>query len=279
MVDPIPDMNQIVGSHDIVLLTLDTLRYDVAQQEFLAGRLPHLGAFLPADGWEKRHTPGSFTYAAHRAFFAGFLPTPAEPGLHPRLFALYFPGSETTHEHTAVFHSGDNIAAALAHLGYHTVCIGGVGFFNPYTPLGRDLPGLFDEAHWRPAFSVVAPDSTAAQVTLACRRLSDPDFARRKLFLFMNISALHQPNHHYLAGCEVDDIHSHAAALRYVDEALAPLWRTLRRRGPAFVIVCSDHGTAYGEDGYTGHRHAHEVVMTVPYAHFQLPRMTGSPND
>ena len=28
---PIPDMHAIVGSHDIVFITLDTLRYDVAQ--------------------------------------------------------------------------------------------------------------------------------------------------------------------------------------------------------------------------------------------------------
>ena len=27
----IPDMHAIVGSHDIIFLTLDTLRYDVAQ--------------------------------------------------------------------------------------------------------------------------------------------------------------------------------------------------------------------------------------------------------
>jgi len=42
---------------------------------------------LPASGWERRHSPASFTYAAHQAFFAGFLPTPASPGPHPRLFA------------------------------------------------------------------------------------------------------------------------------------------------------------------------------------------------
>jgi hypothetical protein len=36
------------------------------------------------------------------------------------------------------------------------------------------------------------------------------------------------------------------------------------------VIACSDHGTAYGEDGHHGHRLAHEVVWTVPYAEFTL---------
>ena len=71
---PIPDMHAIVGSHDIVFITLDTLRYDVAQALFEAGELPVLGRFLPATGWEQRHSPATFTYAAHQAFFAGFLP-------------------------------------------------------------------------------------------------------------------------------------------------------------------------------------------------------------
>ena len=42
---PIPDMHTIVGSHDIVFITLDTLRYDVAQALYEAGELPVLGRF------------------------------------------------------------------------------------------------------------------------------------------------------------------------------------------------------------------------------------------
>src|SRR5688572_20627611 len=76
--------NQIVGSHDILFMTLDTLRWDVAEQAFDRGELPHFASVLPARGWERRHTPGTFTFAAHQAFFAGFLPTPVGAGPHPR---------------------------------------------------------------------------------------------------------------------------------------------------------------------------------------------------
>jgi glucan phosphoethanolaminetransferase (alkaline phosphatase superfamily) len=55
-----------------------------------------------------------------------------------------------------------------------------------------------------------------------------------------------------------------------VDQALSPLFQRLKHRGPAFTIVCSDHGHAYGEDGYFGHRLGHDVVWTVPYADFML---------
>src|SRR5215472_8798460 len=122
----------LVGTHDLLLVTLDTLRYDVAAEEHAAGRTPNLAAILPLSGWEARHTPGSFTYAAHHAFLAGFLPTPMAPGPHPRLFAARFEGSETTTEDTWTFDAPD-LPTALSQTGYLTACIGGVGFFNGRT--------------------------------------------------------------------------------------------------------------------------------------------------
>ena len=219
--------------------------------------------------WERRHTPASFTYAAHHAFFAGFLPTPVTPGPHPRLFAAGFPGSVSTGAGTWVFDEPD-LVTALAGRGYHTVCVGGVGFFNRRSALGRVLPDLFAESHWEPAFGVTDPDSTRHQVD----RIEQVVRAARPgpLFVFLNVSAIHQPNCHYRPGVSHDDWDSHAAALTYVDGHLDRLWRTMTSRGrPCFAIVCSDHGTAYGEDGHIGHRVAHESVWTVPYAHFVVP--------
>src|SRR5262245_23565313 len=263
---------QLVGTHDVLFVTLDTLRYDVAARLHAAGRTPRLSAVLPPGGWERRHTPGSFTFAAHAAFFAGFLPTPARPGRHPRPFALRFPGSETTTEATAIFDAPD-LVTGLRGSGYHTICVGGVGFFNKLTPLGRALPGLFDESHWSPRLGVTDPHSTERQVDLALGRVADQPPGRR-VFLFVNVSAVHQPNRCYLPGAAEDCLESHAAALEYVAGQLGRLFAGLRRRGPWLAVVCSDHGTAYGEDGYTGHRLAHPAVWEVPYAEFVLP---GSP--
>lgn len=257
------DMNAVIGAHDVVFVTLDTLRFDVADQQFRAGHLPNLAAVHPA-GWERRHSPGSFTYAAHHAFFAGFLPTPATPGPHPRLFAAAFEGSETTVPHTFVFDE-PTLPEALRARGYATFCAGGVGFFNQRTALGSVLPRLFETAAWRPEFGVTDRDSTRHQFSWVAEQLADEP---RRAFVFVNVSAIHQPNCHHLDGATTDDVHSHAAALRYVDAQLPLLWRALRARGDAFVILCSDHGTAYGEDGFTGHRLGHHVVWDVPYAHF-----------
>jgi sulfatase-like protein len=268
---PPPDMNQVVGSHDLLLVTLDTLRHDVAAELATAGRLPHLSRHLPGGRWEKRHAPGSFTYAAHQAIFAGFLPTPASQGPHPRLFAASFTGSESTAPGTWTFDAPD-LPTGLARAGYHTACIGGVGFFNKKAALGSVLPGMFVESHWEPEFGVTSSTSFEAQVARA-EEVAAATPAGQRLFLFVNVSALHQPNWFHLPGGTPesgDSRATHAAALEYVDRHIGRLFAAMTARGRCFAVVCSDHGTAYGDDGWHGHRIGHDVVWTVPYAHFFL---------
>ena len=265
-------MNTVVGTHDILLLTLDTLRYDVAVELAAAGRTPHLARLLPEEGWEERHAPASFTYASHLAMLAGFLPTPASPGPHPRLFAAAFPGSVSTAPGTWTFETAD-LASGLAAEGYHTACVGGTGFFNGRSRLGSVLPGLFAESHWEESFGVTDPRSFENQVERAVGITTDLP-VEQPLFLLLNVAALHQPNWFHLPGATREDgdtRDSHAAALEYVDRHLPPLLTAMAARRPCFAIVCSDHGTAYGEDGHTGHRIGHEVVWTVPYTHAVLP--------
>ncbi len=250
------------GTHDLIFIVLDSLRFDVAEREMSAGRTPNLRALVGV--WEKRHAPGTFTYASHAAFFAGFLPTPATPGRHERLFAMAFQGSETTGKQTLVLDAPDLPTGLLAR-GFHTACVGGVGFFNLETPLGRVLPSLFAERHWRPELGVTDPRSSEHQLRL-CAQIVDEQPRDRRLFLFVNISALHQPNRHYLTGATEDSVDTQAAALRYVDSQLPVLLEALARRGPSVILIGSDHGTCYGEDGFRGHRLAHPAVFDVPWA-------------
>lgn len=266
------DMSSVVGTDDLLLVTLDTLRFDVAEELAAAGRIPNLARHLPGGVWERRHAPGSFTYASHQAIFAGFLPTPAAPGPHPRLFAARFAGSETTAEGTFVYDTPD-LVSGLAQAGYRTVCVGGVGFFNRQGPLGSVLPGLFQDSHWEPEFGVVSPTSFESQVDRAEKVVASLPHDQR-LFLFVNVAALHQPNWFHLPGAtreSGDSRETHAAALEYVDRHIGRLFAAASSRRRCFAIVCSDHGTAYGDGGYTGHRLGHEVVWTVPYAQFFLP--------
>ncbi len=252
-----------IGVSDLLLMTFDALRYDVAEQALHAGRTPFLRGLI--NHWEPRHTSGTFTYAAHAALFAGFWPTPIAPGPHPRPFALKFAGSRSIDRNTCVL-EGDNIVSGLRSRGYQTVCIGGVGYFNKLNPLGNVFPALFEESHWRPEFAVSEVHSTREQVQQAVESINAAS-VEKPLFLFVNLSALHSPTHIYVKGATIDSVETQAAALAYVDQQIPPLFTALaRRRRGGVAYLMSDHGTLFGEDGYTGHRIAHPRIWEIPYA-------------
>ncbi|MFI0895637.1 STM4013/SEN3800 family hydrolase [Streptomyces sp. NPDC020983] len=263
------DANSVVGRRNILLITFDSLRFDAARASLLAGLTPNIARLLPGGRWEERRTQGSFTLPAHMAFFSGFLPVPSGPGRPMRLLACRARHGTTIGERTFVFDAPD-IVRGLAGLDYRTVCIGGVGFFSRETELGSVLPALFQEAHWSPGTAPDCPESTRHQVDLAMDTLrgQPPD---KRLFLFMNVSATHTPHFGYLAGADADSWESQCAALAYADGQLGRLFDSLPEHSPWLVIMCADHGDAFGEDGHRGHGIAHPAVWSVPYAEALLP--------
>jgi hypothetical protein len=255
---------------DILMVTFDSLRFDVAEQAYRDHRTLLLESLLPV-GWERRHSPGNFTYAAHAALFAGFWPTPSSPGAYARPFALRFPGSRTVDDSTITL-EGHNIIEGFQRCGFHTVCIGGVGFFNKRTPLGSTFPAMFDESHWLPGFSVSEVHSTRYQIRFALDVIENRP-TTQPLFLFLNVSATHPPTMGYLPGSRHDTIESQVAALSYADQQLPPLLQAMKRRNRGLKgYLMSDHGTLFGEDGFYGHRVGHPLVWTVPYGEFVLER-------
>lgn len=260
------DMNRIVGSHDIVFLCLDTLRYDVAMQEQENGGTPHLNR---CGEWQKRHAPGNYTFPSHMAMFIGNLPSPAEPVPlyeRERLFVAQENKSlGKIHPYSFVF-EGDSFIRGLEKVGYQTICLGGVGFFNKRTEINRILPGFFMESAWRTAFSCHIKESFDHQLEWLEKRM-ERQAPEQKVFLYVNVDSIHYPNSFYLPDEKEDNVRTHAAALRYVDARLPRLFELFSRRGDTFYIICSDHGTCYGEDGYHFHCVSHEIVYTVPYKH------------
>ncbi|UGQ10582.1 STM4013/SEN3800 family hydrolase [Yinghuangia sp. ASG 101] len=246
----------------ILFVTLDSLRYDVARSAYDDGLTPHLATILPPGGWERRHTPGTFTLPAHIAFFHGFLPKLPQPEQPPRLWECRPPAFKTVRAETFVFESR-NLLTGLRAYGYHTACIGGVTYFSRETPLGSVLPDLFDEDHWRPEFCSPALGSTRWQVDHALEIAAA--YESQPLFLFVNVSATHVPHGHYV-GESVDSARSQLAALAYADVHLGRLVADLDTQRPWLIIICADHGDAYGDDGYHGRGIAHPAVMNVPFA-------------
>jgi len=251
----------IESGTSILFVTLDSLRYDVAASALQAGRTPRLAGMLPEGCWERRQTPGTFTLPAHMAFFSGFLPKLPQPKQPPRLWECRPPAFKTVPPETFLF-DAPNLLEGLAAHGYRTLCVGGVTYFSRETPLGNVLPDLFHEDHWRPEFCSPEIDSTRHQVDQA---LELAHHHRGPLFLFVNISATHVPHGHYLGSSE-DTTASQAAALAYADAHLGRLLDGLFEYGPWLVIMCADHGDAYGDDGYHGRGIAHPAVFNVPFA-------------
>lgn len=250
----------VANKVDIIFITFDSLRFDVLQN----AKIPQLNAFVPH--WEARHSPATFTYAAHHAFFSGFLPTPIDNPTAPRLFASAFAGSTTTQSNTFTF-AESTLPKALQNLCYATCCIGGVGFFNKQAELGSVLPNLFQESYWSIEMGVTGKDSTELQVKQALQFLQQDD---KPKFLFINVAATHQPTCIYHPTLQEDSKETQQAALEYAQYHIAYLLAEQQKRCKTLVILTSDHGEAFGEDGYYGHRLAHETVWTVPYTEFVL---------
>lgn len=262
-------MNEVVGECDILFLCLDTLRYDVAKAEEEAGGTPVLNQYGP---WRKCQAPGNFTYPSHHAMFAGFLPCDYEAKSMADRELLFFPknvGLGQNGPKNAYCFSGPTFIQGLAEDGYETCCIGGVSFFDKRSDIGRVFPSMFQNSWWQPGFGCQNKESIDHQVTFACKKLGQIP-QQKRVFLYMNVDAIHYPNYFYLEGAHQDNLKTHAAALRYVDARLETLFTAMKKRNKTFVICCSDHGTCYGEDGVLFHGVNHPAVMTVPYKHFFL---------
>lgn len=263
------DMNKVVGSHDILFVCLDTLRYDIAIEEEEKGLTPNINKY---GKWTKCHAPGNFTYPSHHAMFTGFLPSPVEPTPLLERDNLFYPkgvGVGSVVPKGSFAFEGATFIEGLSKVGYHTMCIGGVSFFDKRSDIGKVLPSFFDKSYWKPAFGCQVKTSFDNQIELIDRKVGQID-KDKKIFMYVNIDTIHYPNYFYLEGKRHDDKESHAAALRYVDERIETLFNIFRKRGETFVILCSDHGTCYGEDGYHFHCLSHEIVYNVPYKHFFL---------
>ena len=75
--------SQLVGTHDVLFVTLDTLRYNVAAHLHATGRTPNLSALLP-NGWEKRREELAELKRKRVELESQFVPTMITKAVEPR---------------------------------------------------------------------------------------------------------------------------------------------------------------------------------------------------
>lgn len=264
----------VAGPRNQIFVTLDSLRWDV----FAEADVP----FLKGLGeWKKAYTQATFTYPAHMSFFAGKLPQTddntdfydsvafrvSDQGGLSRRQQLYRLDNPEAPRAANVTLAGKNIVEGFKRLGYATVGSGAVSWFNPILPAGKVLTEGFEHYAFFDGPRHACHASARKQVEWAQQTL---EAINRPYFLFLNFGETH---HRFVyEGCSWFDApfnygdatecrRRQRACLEYLDGQISQLLQGLRNYD---LVICSDHGEAFGEQGLWGHGFYHPSVMEVP---------------
>jgi len=262
------------GHPDVLFVTLDSCRYDA----FAAAKAPNLKAIGPL---VRAYSPSHFTYGAHAAFFMGFTPgDPARPEPYVNSkYAKIFRMTGGGHRGPGapwIELDGRNLIDGFRRRGYRTIGSGAVGWFDPATETGRALTSDFERYHYAggPRFRTQR-EFLLAEIGRA-RAESAP------VFVFANVGETHVPYWHEGASWDdsvnpcvpfaatndaVESRRRQEACIEWLDAEIAPLLAAFAGAG---VVVCSDHGDCWGEDGLWEHGIHHPRTLEVPLL-FRLP--------
>ena len=249
---------------NIAVITIDSLRYDVTQM----ANTPNFDKLIfdwGKDRWHKVGAHGTYTLPSHIALFHnGYLPNWDRPNTpdsyRERLFRVQW--SEA--RHVDVAYPTDvkypNIVKGCGAQGYRTVGVGGVDWFDIRLATGQIWFNYFTEFYWTELFNQENPQGLDEQIKFCSQILKGGVLP---LFFFMNIATTHAP---YQGRPWV--IESQVAAFEYVDQHIMKLIDLLPR--PLCLVILSDHGECFGEDGVHGHARYHPKVMEVPLVVLRL---------
>ena len=271
---PEPDMNAVVGSHDLLLVTLDTLRLRRGRRAGRRGAHPApRPAICPADAGRsgtrraasrtprtRRSSPGSCRLPPRPARTRGCSRRGSRAARRP-------PGG------TFVFDTPD-LVSGLAAVGLPHGVRRRRGLLQQAGPArlrpARPVPGEPLGAGVRRGLAAPPSRTQVARAEQVVAELP----AEQRLFLFVNVSALHQPNWFHLPGATPRDG-------RHPGRRTPPRWSTSTgtsggcspRRAPAAPASPSSAPTTAPPTATTATpatASGHEAVWTVPYAHFFL---------
>jgi hypothetical protein len=250
----------------LLLITLDSCRFDTLS----SCSVPVISAVGPI---HKVMAPSYFTYASHAAMFVGFTPGDGmsqEAIVNPKcgkLVRLHGGGSPSRANDRFVLR-GRSMMEGFNNAGYITAGTGAVKWFDDSSDVGRLL--VQDFQHYMYA-------GNAWSLRKQLQWLSETvGGARRPVFAFINIGETHVP--YYYEGAPwsnadvtcrafassnnaVESARRQAACLTWVDQAIAPLVGAFSK---ANIMICGDHGDAWGEGGVWEHGFHHPKVMEVP---------------
>lgn len=263
-------MSEFSLSTNVLLITLDSCRWDTFKR---ANAL----ALKSRCNFRKAYAQATYTYPAHMSIYSGILPGTREKEPYYNRFKknlFRIGGRNSSVDSYIEFPLGtENIIAGFEQYGYRTFGCGALEWFkhpNLYKPFqdfiftGIDLYRQLDYIK--------------NQITLS----------KQPFFAFINIGETHDPYEHggqippsLLSrermrsfsndGFLLEDFNKQISSVEYIDVALADLFSLLEKEHrKTLVVVCSDHGECFGEDGLYGHGFYHPKVMEVPLGIFEI---------
>jgi len=275
-----------VNEKSFLFITLDSCRYDA----FENADVPNMKKIGPL---HKAEAPSYFTFSSHTAMFVGFTPGIAQvnkPYLNPKFGKILkmvntdaktsflkqktkkirkmISGEIQPKGNEFITLSGENIIQGFNNLGYITIGTGSVNWFNPETDGAQPLIKDFRYYSFPGRYNFL--EQQLEWVNAKIQEHSD-----KPLFIFINVGETHVP--YYYNGANWDRENRCVAfgtnndaeicrmrqtkCLEFIDEKIG---RLLEKFADASVLICSDHGDCWGEDGLWEHGFHHEKVITVP---------------
>ncbi|MCU0692003.1 MAG: sulfatase, partial [Polyangiaceae bacterium] len=255
---PPPDAPKLPGNLNVILVSIDTLRWDVGYMGYPRPTTPALDALAAkAVVFEKTYALASYTGKAIGPMISGKFPSETNMG-----WKHYntFPKTEIM------------VQERLQDAGIHTMAIHCHWYFKPQTGLGRGFT-VFDLSALPPQGIDATTDTTYSADRLtdaAIRVLSDASNTSKRFYAWLHYF---DPHAEYMRhegvekfGNKVRDMYDHE--VRWTDDHLGRLLQFVEKQPwskNTAIIVTSDHGEAFGE--HKMYRHGLEVweeIVRVP---------------
>jgi len=221
----------------------------------------------------KAKAPSNFTYGSHASFFVGFtpgIPNLKKPFLNPKYGKIFkMRGGFGGFVEPFIKLDGENIIQGYNNLGYTTIGTGAVGWFRPETKTGKILGKDFQHFFY-------SGNTYSLEKQLEWVQSKIQESIEKPLFVFINIGETHTPYYHKDAPWSPEDDpcipfndkndpeKCRTRQLRCVEFVDQKIGQILEDFSDESILICSDHGDCWGEDGLWNHGIHHEKVLTVP---------------
>jgi hypothetical protein len=267
------------GPRNLVIVTMDSLRFD----SFLAADTKRITRIAPV---EQRWSYAPWTAPSHYNLMMGLLPHTSPPHVYASEYYKqdYLRYSERLGiddiEFKKLLPSLYLPTYLRTKLGYRTHAMVSMPVLNPATPINRDfdsytlmpkhndMAAMLDQMEFseeQPSFYLLNVGETHYPYALP-----DEDPSQ-----WPRISGVHGVVKHldsestepegFFDAAQMDELRARQVrAVTYLDGLFEKLYDVVPRN--TWLIVTSDHGELFGENGYFGHGPiAHEKVLEVPF--------------